>query len=140
MQQPNSGRVTWTSGPDIGGIVHYYSYGIEKLEPRAAIVTAAAIPGISEDGAPRVSLCVLKPSGLFFDLDVPYAAQPKPGHWSWPPRWEVTPGACDHVATALELLGRIGNSQPAEMSSTGRDIQLALIHSMLAVAEGLKAR
>ncbi len=69
--------------PSIGRIVHYRSYGTpggEYLpEPRAAIITAVS------DGN-DVSLCVLNPTGLFFNEDVPYSQEPKPGHWSWPPR------------------------------------------------------
>ena len=33
-----------------------------------------------------VSLAVLNPTGMFFNESVPYSEQPKPGHWSWPPR------------------------------------------------------
>jgi len=69
--------------PSIGRIVHYRSYGTpggEYLpEPRAAIITAI---GDGDD----VSLCVLNPTGLFFNEKVPYAEDPTPGHWSWPPR------------------------------------------------------
>lgn len=35
---------------------------------------------------PLVSLCVLNPTGMFFNEAVPYAAEPTPGHWNWPPR------------------------------------------------------
>jgi hypothetical protein len=69
--------------PTIGRIVHYHSYGTpggEYLsEPRAAIVTATSTEGV-------VSLAVLNPTGLFFNEDVPFAEEPRPGHWSWPPR------------------------------------------------------
>ncbi|WP_213816243.1 hypothetical protein [Glaciihabitans sp. dw_435] len=34
----------------------------------------------------NVSLCVLNPTGMFFDENVPFSVEPKPGHWSWPPR------------------------------------------------------
>lgn len=33
-----------------------------------------------------VGLCVLNPTGQFFNRDVPYADIPTPGHWNWPPR------------------------------------------------------
>jgi hypothetical protein len=29
---------------------------------------------------------VLNPTGMFFNRDVPFSAEPKPGHWNWPPR------------------------------------------------------
>lgn len=37
---------------------------------------------------PVVGLCVLNPTGQFFNRDVPYADEPTPGHWNWPPRVE----------------------------------------------------
>ncbi len=73
--------------PTIGRIVHYQSYGTpggEFLpEPRAAIITEVsdALPGL-------VGLCVLNPTGQFFNRGVPYSEIPKPGHWNWPPRTE----------------------------------------------------
>jgi hypothetical protein len=33
-----------------------------------------------------VGLCVLNPTGQFFNQKVPYAEEPTPGHWNWPPR------------------------------------------------------
>ena len=52
--------------------------------PRAATVTA--VPD-SIDGM-TVSLAVLNPTGLFFDVEVPHAPNDEPmaGHWNWPPR------------------------------------------------------
>jgi len=71
--------------PSIGRIVHYQSYGTpggEYLpEPRAAIITE-----VEGDSEGRVGLCVLNPTGQFFNRLVPYSPEPKPGHWNWPPR------------------------------------------------------
>jgi hypothetical protein len=80
------------SVPSIGRAVHYRSYGTpggEYLpEPRAAIITevtsAQLAPGA--DPVEVVGLCVLSPSGFFFNQEVPFSEDPKPGHWSWPPR------------------------------------------------------
>ncbi|MFF1792647.1 hypothetical protein ACFVXQ_00140 [Kitasatospora sp. NPDC058263] len=96
--------------PTIGRIVHYHSHGSPvqpdgtqryPSEPRAAIVTAVPedlpdVPkqypgqgGVPNDGTHEpywVSLAVLNPAGLFFDQAVPYAEEPTPGHWTWPPR------------------------------------------------------
>jgi hypothetical protein len=71
--------------PTIGHIVHYQSRGskdgvFEPL-PRAAIVTE-----VDDISGTMVGLAVLNPTGFFFDRDVPFSEEPKPGHWSWPPR------------------------------------------------------
>ena len=69
--------------PSVGRVVHYQSYGTpggEYLpEPRAAIISEVQ----SED---LVGLVVMNPTGLFFNRDVPFSEEPKPGHWNWPPR------------------------------------------------------
>jgi hypothetical protein len=77
--------------PSIGRIVHYHSYGTPQGEyeglPRAAVITE-----VDEDYGPssllsrRVGLAVLNPTGMFFNQNVPYSEDPKPGHWTWPPR------------------------------------------------------
>lgn len=69
--------------PSVGRIVHYQAYGSPGGEypsvPRAAIIT-----DVSDYGA-KVALAVLNPTGMFFNTDVPFSAEPKAGHWSWPP-------------------------------------------------------
>lgn len=78
--------------PSVGRIVHYQSYGTpggEYLpEPRAAIITAikGCDADLGEPGCPHVSLCVLNPTGQFFNQDVPHAETPTPGRWNWPPK------------------------------------------------------
>jgi hypothetical protein len=75
--------------PKISQSVLYHSYGSPdgkyKSEPRAAVVTAIppAADGTPGDGS-VVSLAVLNPTGLFFDVAVPVAPEPRPGHWTWP--------------------------------------------------------
>lgn len=75
--------------PTVGRSVHYQSYGTpggEYLtEPRAATITAVALAEV-EGASDQVSLCILNPTGLFFNQDVPFAETPTPGHWNWPPR------------------------------------------------------
>jgi len=70
--------------PSIGRIVHYQAFGTPggeyKSRPRAAVVTEVF------DGTDNVSLCILNPTGQFFNQSVPFSADPKPGHWNWPPR------------------------------------------------------
>ncbi len=69
--------------PSIGRIVHYQAFGTPGGEhpsvPRAAIITEVG------DGG-SVGLFVANPTGLFLNRDVPFSEEPKPGHWSWPPR------------------------------------------------------
>ena len=73
--------------PSVGRIVHYQSHGSpngqHKSEPRAAIITAV---GPVIDDKVTVDLCVMNPSGLFFDRGTQFSETPEPGCWSWPPR------------------------------------------------------
>lgn len=78
--------------PTIGRTVHYHSYGTPggeyKPAPRAALTTTDPNVVWSSDKGWHlvIGLCVLNPTGMFFNLDVPFSPTPKPGHWSWPPR------------------------------------------------------
>ncbi|MBJ7479235.1 hypothetical protein [Rhodococcus sp. (in: high G+C Gram-positive bacteria)] len=80
--------------PSVGDVVHYQSYGTpggEYLpEPRAAIITAV-YDGLEDNphGRPYVGLCVLNPTGQFFNPNVPFAKEPTAGHWNWPPKIDV---------------------------------------------------
>jgi hypothetical protein len=69
--------------PSVGRTVHYVSYGTPggeyASECRAAIITA-----VDDDGS--VDLCVLNPSGLFFNLGCQRGDSG--GTWHWPERVE----------------------------------------------------
>lgn len=87
-QQPK--RKTDVEIPTVGRIVRYVSYGTpggeHKSTDRAAIVTET---GVSPDGAgTTISLCVLNPTGMFFNEHVPCDTHvnPRGGTWHWPPR------------------------------------------------------
>lgn len=80
--------------PTIGRIVHYVAYGTPggeyKPEHRAAIITE-----VSEPAAPGnlinqdliVGLCVLNPTGMFFNRGVgPDPSGVRGGTWHWPER------------------------------------------------------
>lgn len=83
--------------PTVGRVVHYVSYGTPGGE-YPSVCRAAHVTEVGQDGS--VSLCVLNPTGLFFNLDVPYSAGvPEPGApgqgwitrypggtWHWPER------------------------------------------------------
>ncbi len=87
--------------PTVGRIVHYQAFGTPGGEypsvPRAAVVTAAdwigALhvggvqgPGALDESNYRVGLAILNPTGMFFNPDIKYDADGKPGTWRWPPR------------------------------------------------------
>lgn len=71
----------------IGDTVIYNSYGTPngeyKPEPRAAIVTCLYPDGaeLADPEQFHVGLCVLSPTGMFFNQLVPFHPTPKPGHW-----------------------------------------------------------
>jgi hypothetical protein len=92
--------------PSVGRIVHYVSYGTPggeyKSECRAAVVTEVD-PFADRDDARHVGLCVLNPTGQFFNRAVPYhggdaghdhagaeipALSYPGGTWHWPERVE----------------------------------------------------
>lgn len=82
--------------PSVGRIVHYVAYGTPGGEfpvgaHRAAIITEINDQMLAEgaqfpfEGAGRVGLCVLNPTGQFFNRGVPYDATAQtPGSWHWP--------------------------------------------------------
>jgi hypothetical protein len=84
--------------PTVGRIVHYVSYGTPVQAdgtqaytslPRAAIVTAVHDSDpVPEHGVPYVDLCVLNPTGLFFNTDCLFDGSDTPagGTWHWPSR------------------------------------------------------
>ena len=81
--------------PSVGRAVHYVAYGTPGGEfpagiCRAAIITEVpagdAAPAAPTEGWPTVSLCVVNPTGLFFNVVVPYREDKRPGSWHWPER------------------------------------------------------
>lgn len=80
--------------PSVGRIVHYVSHGSPVREDgtqayssecRAAIITA--VEPLWPDEAQFVKLCVLNPTGLFFDDDCQHDEdRHRGGTWHWPER------------------------------------------------------
>lgn len=72
--------------PSVGRVVHYVAYGTPGGEfpagaHRAAIITDAgmATPGCA------IAICVLNPTGLFFNQGIAYDPTGQtPGTWHWP--------------------------------------------------------
>ncbi len=73
--------------PSVGRIVRYYAYGTPGGEYPAGVARAAIITEVYSD-APRpeapVGLCVLNPTGVFFQHSVRYGPG-QPGCWGWLP-------------------------------------------------------
>lgn len=75
-------------------MVHYVAYGTPGGEfpsgiCRAAVITEVSVPrgGHAADNDLRVGLCVLNPTGQFFNRGVPFDGDDhKPGTWHWPER------------------------------------------------------
>ncbi len=72
--------------PTVGRIVHYIAFGTPGGEfpagvPRAAIITEVDEP---ENHESPVGLCVLNPTGQYFNRHTPQGS--KPGCWQWPER------------------------------------------------------
>lgn len=87
--------MTNTITPSVGGIVHYQAHGSpngqHKSEARCALITGLHWdPGESAGTQPlnkdTVDLCVLNPTGLFFNVGCQYDADGGPGTWRWPPK------------------------------------------------------
>lgn len=83
--------------PSVGRIVHYVSHGTPvrhdgtrafESECRAAIITAVHnMDPVPEHGVPYVDLCVLNPSGMFFNTNVLFDESGiTAGSWHWPER------------------------------------------------------
>ena len=89
--------------PRVGHVVHYVSHGTPVREDgtqaftpecRAAIITAVhASEGAGTladlNGPEEVDLCVLNPTGLFFNQKCRHSEGQRPGgSWHWPERVE----------------------------------------------------
>lgn len=78
--------------PSVGRIVHYVSYGTPggeyTPECRAAIITeVTSLGGTDGITPPRASLCVLNPTGQFFNQNVAHSEEMRVGGtWHWPER------------------------------------------------------
>lgn len=76
----------------VGMTVHYVAYGTPKGEFPALVHRAALITEISDDvlitDEPNVSLCVLNPSGIFFNTNCPYDKEAsRGGTWHFAEPW-----------------------------------------------------
>lgn len=73
--------------PSVGRAVHYIAYGTPNGEFPSGVRRAATITEVDEPGNPesKVGLCVMNPTGLFFNQHLPFDADgSKVGSWTWP--------------------------------------------------------
>lgn len=69
--------------PSVGRIVHYVAFGTPNGEFPAGVHRAAVVTEVTGD---TVGLCVMNPTGLFFNQNVKYGTDNEPGTWHWPER------------------------------------------------------
>ena len=73
----------------VGRIVHYVAYGTPGGEFPAGAHRAAVVTEVDkevEGEVVKVGLCVLNPTGMFFNQHIPYSNANLPGTWHWPER------------------------------------------------------
>ena len=69
----------------IEGTYEYSSGGTGRfVQHIAGVETSTPISELPQKAL--VGLCILNPTGMFFNTSVPFADEPTPGHWNWPPR------------------------------------------------------
>ncbi|HLF28215.1 MAG TPA: hypothetical protein VJG32_17940 [Anaerolineae bacterium] len=76
--------------PKVGDQVRYYAYGTPGGEypagaPRLAWITEVDPPNPFDEvsSSAPVGICVVNPTGLFFNQHIPYGPG-LTGHWGWP--------------------------------------------------------
>lgn len=72
-------------GLAVGRIVHYVAYGTPGGEFPQGVHRAAIITEVDVVNSGIVGLCVLNPTGMFFNQHIPYSENTsQPGTWHWP--------------------------------------------------------
>lgn len=76
--------------PSIGRIVHYVAYGTPGGEFQVGACRAAVVTAVNGENEPMpgaLSLCVLNPTGQYFNHNMQQNEDKKhPGTWDWPER------------------------------------------------------
>lgn len=73
--------------PSVGRAVHYVAYGTPGGEFPSGVCRAATVTEVDPDGAKDdVGVCVMNPTGLFFNRGIKHDESRTPGTWHWPER------------------------------------------------------
>lgn len=84
--------------PTVGRIVHFHTVssnreGVAVVVPQAALVTQVIWEQSVFEGQEdkpvfrgKLGMTIFTPLGIIFAPSVQYSEEPKPGHWSWPPK------------------------------------------------------
>ncbi len=72
--------------PSVGRTVHYRALGSADGKFPVGECRAAVITAVSKEVPGSVSLCVLNPTGMYFNAEVFYSSEEKGGTWHWPER------------------------------------------------------
>jgi len=72
--------------PSVGRVVHYVAYGTPGGEFPAGVCRAATVTEVDAPADPEsaIGICVMNPTGIFFNRNIPYSAEHRPGSWHWP--------------------------------------------------------
>lgn len=72
--------------PTLGRIVHYVPPQ-DCVGPNSLLMYAAIVAKVNTEKFPEtVELATFGPNSLYFQHEVPFSEEYKPGHWSWPAR------------------------------------------------------
>ena len=69
-------------GLKAGRMVYYVAYGTPGGEYPAGVDRAAIVTEVQADGS-TIGCCVVNPTGLFFNRNIPYDEAKAPGTWHW---------------------------------------------------------
>lgn len=70
-------------GLTVGRMVHYVAYGTPGGEFPQGVHRAAVVTEVEDAVNGIVGLCVLNPTGMFFNRHLRYSEFNEPGTWHW---------------------------------------------------------
>jgi hypothetical protein len=72
--------------PSVGRVVHYVAYGTPGGEFPVGACRAGIVTEVDEPDNPEspIGVCVLNPTGIYFNQHLPYNTAQAAGSWHWP--------------------------------------------------------